>query len=146
MHIHCLLQPWFNRPNNFCWEAQIMKFLIVQFAPFTSFFLCLVQMFSSALFSNTLSLCSSLRMRETRFHSHIKQQVKLYSVCFSLYNLGYEKKRNCSELSEKRHSPELKCSYFFCKCPFGFLLLPHLDLLTVIILWFCHAQLPYWVC
>jgi hypothetical protein len=32
----------------------------------------------STLFSNTLSLCSSLSVWETKFHTHTKQQVKLY--------------------------------------------------------------------
>jgi hypothetical protein len=31
----------------------------------------------STLFSNTLNLCSSLNVRETRFHTHTKPQVKL---------------------------------------------------------------------
>jgi hypothetical protein len=60
--------PWFDLPNNIWGWVQNMKLLTVQLPPSFRYFI-LSSLFGSdillrTLFSNTLSLCSSLTMRD----------------------------------------------------------------------------------
>jgi hypothetical protein len=72
--------------TNIRWAVQIMQTLIMQFSPLPFYFVPLKpNIFLSTLLSNTLSLYSSTR--ETKFHTHTKQQTTLWfcifqSVCF----------------------------------------------------------------
>jgi hypothetical protein len=52
--------PWLDHSNYIWRRVQVMKFLIMQFSPTSCHFIPL----RSALFSNTLSLCSSLNVRD----------------------------------------------------------------------------------
>jgi hypothetical protein len=54
---------WLDLPNNIWGWVQIMKFLIVQFPPVASTLLG-PNIPLRTLFSNTLSLCSSLSVRD----------------------------------------------------------------------------------
>jgi hypothetical protein len=74
--------PLFDDPNNIWW-IHIIKLLIMQFffhPPVTSSALSLNVLLSSP-FSNTVSLCSSINV-ETKFHTHTKQEVKLWFCTF----------------------------------------------------------------
>ena len=64
----------FEQPDNSWWVIWIMKLLITQFC---SYFLPWKFRCVSTLFLNTLNLCSPV-LWETKFHTHIKQQAKLY--------------------------------------------------------------------
>jgi hypothetical protein len=60
-YMPCLSHPPWLDHSNYTWRrAQVMKFLIMQFSLTSRHFLSLLL---STLFSNTLSLCSSLIMR-----------------------------------------------------------------------------------
>jgi len=63
--------PWFYHPNNIWWGVQIVTLLVLQL-PVTASLLGSIILFRS-LFSNILSLSSSLSMSEW-FYIHIKQQ------------------------------------------------------------------------
>jgi len=59
--------PGFDHPN--IWgSVEVMKLFIMQFSPSFCHFLPL----TSALFSNIPNLCSSLSVREIKFHTHTK--------------------------------------------------------------------------
>jgi hypothetical protein len=56
--------PWFHYYNNMWQEVQVLKLLIMQFSPATCHFLLRPNFPLNALFSNTLSVCSSLNVRD----------------------------------------------------------------------------------
>ena len=57
--------PWFYQSNNILWKVQIIKFLIRKSAPSTYFYLLLRPThLPQYLFSNTISLSSSLQVRD----------------------------------------------------------------------------------
>jgi hypothetical protein len=63
--------PWFDLPNNIRWWVQIMKLPIVQLSPFPCYFFPLgPNILLSTLFPNTLSLCSSLNVRDQVSHPY----------------------------------------------------------------------------
>jgi hypothetical protein len=63
--------PWFNHPNNIMWRIQVMNFIIMQlsprsvFLPFRSKYLP-----QNIMFSETLSPCSSLKVRDQVSHPY----------------------------------------------------------------------------
>jgi hypothetical protein len=58
------------------WEVQIMQLLIMKFSPFPCYLVPFgPYILLNTLFSNTLSVCSSMSV--TKFHAHTKQQAKL---------------------------------------------------------------------
>jgi hypothetical protein len=59
--------PWFNILNDIRWRIQAIKFIIMQFSPW-SVFLPFRSKFLNTLFSETLSLCSSLKVRNQDSH------------------------------------------------------------------------------
>jgi hypothetical protein len=64
-----------------------MKLLIMQSSPASCHFLPL------RWFSDTLNLCSFFSVRETKFHTNTKQEVKSYFVYFSLHAFSEETER-----------------------------------------------------
>jgi hypothetical protein len=77
-YMHHPSHPSWPDHSTFTWRrVQVMKFLILQFSSITCHFISLwSKYFLNILFSNTLSLYSSLNVR-TKFHTHIEPQVKL---------------------------------------------------------------------
>jgi hypothetical protein len=61
--------PWFNNPNNIRWRIQAVKFITVQFSP-RSVFLLGPNILLNTLFSKTLSLCSSPKVRDQVSHPY----------------------------------------------------------------------------
>ena len=58
-------RPRFDRPNNIWYGIQIIKLLTMQYPPIPCYLVPLrPSIFLSALFSNTLSLCSSLNVKD----------------------------------------------------------------------------------
>ena len=77
-HMSCISHPsLFDHLNDIWWGVQIKKPLIMQSPPLPC---CLIPLgpniFHSTLFSNTLSLYSSLSVR-AQIHTHTKQEAKL---------------------------------------------------------------------
>jgi hypothetical protein len=60
--------PWFNHPNNIRWRIQAVKFIIMQFYPWSIFLPFRSNI--NTLFSETLSLCSSLEMKDQVSHPY----------------------------------------------------------------------------
>jgi hypothetical protein len=66
---HQLHSPGFNHPNNIRWRIQAVKFITMQFSPrFVSSLLG--PNILNTLFSKTLSLCSSLKVRDQVSHPY----------------------------------------------------------------------------
>lgn len=113
-HIYPLLPPPyvpqappifpFYHQYNIWWEVTIVKFPMMHF-PQVSCFLSLSKSHAllGTLFSNTLSLCSSLNVKE-KFYAHI-QQAKLWSLHILMFEFFYSKleDRNVLEPSGKSH-------------------------------------------
>jgi hypothetical protein len=76
--------PWFNHPNNIRWRIQAVKFIIMQFSPWS--------IFLNTLFSKTLSLCSSLKVRGQVSHpySTTGKITVLYILIFSFFDIRRE--------------------------------------------------------
>jgi hypothetical protein len=62
--------PWFNHPNNIQWRIQAVKFIIMQFLHDPPTSLLGPNIFHNALFSKTLSLCSSPKARDQVSHTY----------------------------------------------------------------------------
>jgi hypothetical protein len=79
--------PWFNHPNNIWWRIQAVKFIIMQFSPWSTFL--------NTLFSKTLSLCSSPEVRDQVLdpYSISGKITVLYILIFKffLYKMGRQK-------------------------------------------------------
>jgi hypothetical protein len=56
--------PWFNHTNNIRWRIQVMKFIIMQFLHDPPRSLLGPNIILNTVFSETLSLCSSLKVRD----------------------------------------------------------------------------------
>jgi hypothetical protein len=62
---------WFYHPNNIWWREQIIKLLITQCSPLPCYLAPLrPNVFLGTLFSNTLSLCSFLSVRDQLSHPY----------------------------------------------------------------------------
>jgi hypothetical protein len=83
---HLLHPPSLDHLKNMWVRGQITQLLIMQFptAPLP-LHPSYVQIFPSAPCSQTPSVCVLPLMWQTKFHTHTKQQVKLYFVYFKLY-------------------------------------------------------------
>jgi hypothetical protein len=90
--------PWFNHPNNIRWRIQAVKVIIMQFSPL-SVFLRFRSKYLNTLFSETLSLCSSLKMRDHVSHpySATGKIPVLYILIFRFFDMRLEDKRFCTE-------------------------------------------------
>jgi hypothetical protein len=62
--------PWFNHPNNIRRRIQVVKFIIMQFSPRSVSSLLGPNILLNTLFSETLSLCSSLKVRHQVSHPY----------------------------------------------------------------------------
>jgi hypothetical protein len=62
--------PWFNHPNNIRWRIQVMKFIIMQFFPRSVFLPLGPRILLNTLFSKTVSLCSSFKLRDQVSHPY----------------------------------------------------------------------------
>jgi hypothetical protein len=62
--------PWLDHPNNIWWSVQVLKFLIMQSSPVSRHFLLGPNILLSTLFSDTLSLCSYLSVRDQVSHPY----------------------------------------------------------------------------
>jgi hypothetical protein len=60
--------PWYNYPNNIRWRIQGLKFITVQFSPRLVYLILLPNIFLNSLFSKTLSLYSSFKLRDQFSH------------------------------------------------------------------------------
>jgi hypothetical protein len=96
--------PWFNYPHNTRWRIQSMKFIIMQFSPWHIFLI--------TLFSKTLSLCPSLKVRDQVSHpnSTTGKITVLYILIFRFFDMRQEDKRFW--LNDSKHSLNLICSWF----------------------------------
>jgi hypothetical protein len=104
--------PWFNHPNNIRWRIQAVKFIIMQFSLDPSSSLLGPNIFLNALFSKTLSLCSSLKVRDQVLHSYStagKIRV-LYILIFRFFI--WDGKTKDFGLNDSKHSLNLKYSWF----------------------------------
>jgi hypothetical protein len=60
---------WFNHPNNIRWKIQAVKF-VMQFSPRSLFLPFRSKYLLNTLFSKTLSLCSSPKVRDQVSHPY----------------------------------------------------------------------------
>jgi hypothetical protein len=75
--------PWFNHPNNNL--VKCTSYEAAHYAVFSSLPLCppsWVQIFSSAPYIKTLSIYAPPLVWETTFHTHTKEEVKLWVRVF----------------------------------------------------------------
>jgi hypothetical protein len=92
--------PWFDPPNDTCGWVQIMKPLLVQLSPFSSHFIPIWSKYLlRTLFSYTLSLCSSLNMRDPVSHPYkiTGRILVLYILTFTFLDSRGEDKRLWTE-------------------------------------------------
>jgi hypothetical protein len=69
-HMFCPPQPpWFNHPTNIQWRIQSVKLIIMQYSPWSVSSL-LGPKILNILFSKTLSLCSSSKVRDQVSHPY----------------------------------------------------------------------------
>jgi hypothetical protein len=82
---------WFNHPNNIRWRIQAMKFIIIQFSP-RSVFLLGPNILLNTLFSKTLSLCSSRKVKDQVPHpySTTGKIIVLHNLIFRCFNMRRE--------------------------------------------------------
>jgi hypothetical protein len=102
--------PWFYHPNNSRWSVQVTKLLIIQSSPASHPFHppSYVQVFSCAPCSQTLSIYVLSLVWEIRFHTHTKQQVKLW-FCMLIF-MGLERRmKKDFEQNGSKHSANLIC-------------------------------------
>jgi hypothetical protein len=89
-YMHRISQPWFGHPNNFWWRVQIMTFLISSFLQSSVISLPSgPNILHTTLFSNTLKVCSSLRVRGRVLHSYNIAGNIVVLYIFNLYVFRY---------------------------------------------------------
>jgi hypothetical protein len=102
-----------DRPNNVWWRVRIIELIITQFSPPSSHFLPSLgpNIPLSNPFSNSLSLCSSLIVRDQVSHPH---KTTSEVLCFSLCVLS--EKTNDSGLNGSKRALKLihACTPFCC--------------------------------
>jgi hypothetical protein len=85
-HATCSAHPWFHYPHSIQWQLKIMRSVLCDFtqSPVTSSAWCPSDIFLSFLFSYTLSVCSSVNLRD-----QISYACKMwsYSSVWCLYSL-----------------------------------------------------------
>jgi hypothetical protein len=92
--------PSLDLPNDIWWWVQIMKFLIVQLPPFPRHLIPLRSKYSSQnLLSNTLSLCSSVSVRDQVSHPYITSGriMVFYILTFTFLDSRRDDKRLWTE-------------------------------------------------
>jgi hypothetical protein len=73
--------PWFIHPNNLRWRIQNVKFIIMQSSPASS---SLLGPNINTVFSKTLSLCSSLKVRDQVLHPYSTTD-KITVLCILIF-------------------------------------------------------------
>jgi hypothetical protein len=117
--------PSFNHPINTRWRIQAVKFIIMQFSPQPVFLPFRPNILLNTLFSKTLSLCSSLKVRDQVLHpcSTTGKITVLYILIFSFFFLIWGGRTKDFGLNNSRHSLNLICSSVCHEC--------HSDLLVL---------------
>jgi hypothetical protein len=94
---------WLDLPNYIWGWVQIMKFLIVQLSPFSRHLIPLrSNILLRTLFSNTLSLCSSLSVRDQVSHPYKTGRIMvLYILTFTFLDSRRDDKRLWAEWHEQ---------------------------------------------
>jgi hypothetical protein len=91
--------PWFNHPNSIRWRIQVMKFIIMHFSSRFVFFPLGPNILLNTLFSKTLSLCSSLEVRDQILYPY-NTTVKItiwFILIFRFFDMRREDKRFWTE-------------------------------------------------
>jgi hypothetical protein len=106
--------PWFNHPMNILWRVQIMN-LIMQFCSAFSYFLPLRSKYFpvslSTLFSNSLYLCSSFKVKGQVSHTY-----KTTGKTVLFYILSFNSRDRYCDKNNEMHQCRLKNMYSFNKC------------------------------
>jgi hypothetical protein len=84
--------PWFNHSNNTRWRIQAMKFIIMQFSPWSVFIPFSSKYPPQHTVLKDLSLSSSLKVKDqvSQPHSKTRKIILLYILIFSFL---YEKRK-----------------------------------------------------
>jgi hypothetical protein len=108
--------PRFNHPNNIRWRIQSVKFIIVQFSPRPIFSLLGPNILLNTLSSETVSLCSSLKVRDQVSHpySTTGKITILYTLIFRFFI--WDGKTKDFGLNNSKHSQNLICSWCHHEC------------------------------
>jgi hypothetical protein len=99
-HMFCSPHPpWFNHPNNIRWRIQAVNFIIMQFSPRSVFSFLGPNIFLNNLFSKTLSLRSSLKMRDQVSHPYSTNDkiTVLYILIFRVFDMRRKDERFWTE-------------------------------------------------
>jgi hypothetical protein len=106
---------WFNYPNNSRWRIQAVKFIIMQFSPRSVFLLSGPNILLKTMFSHTLSLYSSLKVRDqvTYPYSTTGKITVLY-ILFRFFI--WAGKTKYFWLNDSRHSLNLIYSWLHHEC------------------------------
>jgi hypothetical protein len=129
----------FDSSKNILWRVEIMNMLIIQ----SSSFLCYLSLLCpdiilSTPISNTLSLCSSLLVRDQASHLY-KTTCKVRVLCISIFTfLG--SKTGCHVILDQMLASAFCCCWFLYECSFDMLGL-FTDILNL-----PHFQRIYYMC
>jgi hypothetical protein len=108
--------PWFNYPNNIRWRRQAMKITLCNFLHDPSSFLLGPNILLNTLFSNTLSLCSSLKVKDQFSHPYSTTGKITVLYILKLSFLIWDGKTKDIWLNDSKHSLNLNYSWFHHEC------------------------------
>jgi hypothetical protein len=104
--------PWFDHANNFRWNLQVMKLLIMQPSPASHHFLPLI--LHRTLFLHTVSLCSSLSVTDHISHT-FKTTNKLFVLLILIFKF-LDRMREVKETeqngSEQLHQHDIRAKFW----------------------------------
>jgi hypothetical protein len=103
---HLILLHLITLTNNIRWIIQAVKFIIMQFSPRSVSFLLGPNILLNTLFSKTLSLCSSPKVRDQVSHPYSTIGKITLSYIFRFFDMR----------RKKRFSPHLIYSWFHHEC------------------------------
>jgi len=108
-HVSHMFRPlqlhWFNHHNNIRWRTQAVKFIIIQFSPRLIYLHLDPNIVLNTLFSETLSLCSSLKVTDQVSHPYntTGKITVLYSSVFKFFFV-WDRKTKIFGLNDSKHS------------------------------------------